>query len=592
LPVLRMAPDTSLGDTLGRLGQSLTESLNPLNTMRAYDIQQQIWMRQQQVLQMQRENAAKNAAVQQWGHIVPPDRLPQIATMIYQGAPYDQVARAAAQLSGQLVDDPNAMQQNIRYIEQLTGKGYDYATLGPPVAGPNTAKVFDDWKVNQAGKSAASTALGTKTGEQAAAAPYMNALVDDPSDTGTAKNIAIIEHLTGQPYDASKGPPIAGPLTLKSNQDWQVANAGRTKGAEAAGTAANTPINPAEPKIFPPPGGFVSTAPAVPAATPSPAPPATPVTAPPVTAPPAATPSAAAPPAVTRSSVPAGATPDPNRPGWYWQGGTLKAPVTTGGPPGAIIGYDPNDLARSADESGAATKNLADAYAAGGDSAKRLMAVTAQIRALEQVSKTGGLYGQITAGPLRDVLNKAGFGNITTAQQAQSAEDNLLKNTLPGMLKEFDIQRFAKPEIDLMGQVTGSSQLPPGVLDNILANVDTMADYTIKRRGLAGQALGYDQSNPLNFPDYQQQDNALQNNIQPTLDQRRQNYGAVATQQPPSQGTAPPTQGGAPPAPAMSSIWDAVTRIFGGGSQAAPPSQQPPPNSIELDPSTGLPKGP
>ena len=102
------------------------------------------------------------------------------------------------------------------------------------------------------------------------------------------------------------------------------------------------------------------------------------------------------------------------------------------------------------------------------------------------------------------------------------------------MLKEFDIQRFAKPEIDLMSQVTGSSQLPPGVLNNILANVDATADYTIKRRGLAGQALGYDPSNPLNFPDYQQQDNALQGQYQGNADKLRQSYSAIGSTPPAS----------------------------------------------------------
>ena len=269
MPFLRMETDNSLAETLGRLGDALGNSLNPLNQLRAYDIQQQLFLRRQQLEQMQRENNAKQAAIQQWGHIVPPEKLPQIAAMIYTGAPYDQIARAAAQLSGLLVDDtsPEATQQNIRYMEQVTGQ--KWTELYPPIAGAKTGAAARDIVSQQAGKTAASTALGTKTGEQAAAAPYMNALSDDPSDTGTAKNIAIIEHLTGQPYDASKGPPIAGPLTLKSNQDWQVANAGRTKGAEAAGTAANTPINPAEPKIFPPSGGFAPTAPAVPAATPS-----------------------------------------------------------------------------------------------------------------------------------------------------------------------------------------------------------------------------------------------------------------------------------------------------------------------------------
>ena len=128
---MRLPTDSSLGDSLGNLGAALARNLNPLNQMQAYELQYRMWLQQQQLQQMQRENAAKAAAVQQWGHIVPPDKLPQIATMIFQGAPYDQIARAAAQLSGQLIDDPNRMQDNIRYIEQLTGKPYDYATLGP-----------------------------------------------------------------------------------------------------------------------------------------------------------------------------------------------------------------------------------------------------------------------------------------------------------------------------------------------------------------------------------------------------------------------------------------------------------------------------
>ena len=146
-----MPQDNTLAETLGNLGNSIGNAFDPLKRLQAYQIQQRIALEQQQIIQAQRENAAKQSAINQWGHIVPSDKLPQIANMIYQGAPYDQVARAAAQLSGNLVDDPNAMQQNIRYIEQLTGKPYDYATNGPPVAGPNTAKQANDWKVNQAG---------------------------------------------------------------------------------------------------------------------------------------------------------------------------------------------------------------------------------------------------------------------------------------------------------------------------------------------------------------------------------------------------------------------------------------------------------
>ena len=114
MPFLRMPQDDSLAETLGRLGDALGNSLNPLNSLRAYDIQQQLFLRRQQLEQMQRENAAKQAAIQQWGHIVPPEKLPQIAAMIYQGAPYDQVARAAAQLT-------RVAQPEIAAVSTMTG---------------------------------------------------------------------------------------------------------------------------------------------------------------------------------------------------------------------------------------------------------------------------------------------------------------------------------------------------------------------------------------------------------------------------------------------------------------------------------------
>ena len=102
------------------------------------------------------------AADHQWGHIVPPDKLPQIANDDLSGRALRPGRARCCAILRPTVDDPDAMQQNIRYIEQLTGKPYDYATNGPPVAGPNTAKQANDWKVNQAGATAASTSLGQR----------------------------------------------------------------------------------------------------------------------------------------------------------------------------------------------------------------------------------------------------------------------------------------------------------------------------------------------------------------------------------------------------------------------------------------------
>ena len=480
-----------------------------------------------------------------------------------------------APLLSQLKDDtsPDATANNIRIMETINGKPWDnpYA----PVVGPNTQQARNASDAARAGQQATATSQGTKAGEKAANAPYFGGLVDDPSPTGTQTNIKMIEQITGQPYDTAKGPPIAGPLTLKANQDWQVANAGRVTGSQAAGTAANTPINPAEPRIFPPPGGFVSTAPASPTAT-------SPVAAPSAPAAPIATPSAPAAPAVTRASVPLGATPDPNRPGWYWQGGTLKAPVTTSGPAGTIIGYDPNDLAVAKTSSDQAAETLTGAYAAG-EGAAKLKAITAQIRALEQVSHTGGAYGQFTAGPLRDLLDKAGLANVTNAQQAQTAEMNLLKNELPSVIKSAGMTRVAQPEIAAVSTMTGTADLPPGVLDNILANVDNAADYTLQRKGLAGRVLGFDPQNPMNYPDFQQGDAALLNNYQPDLDKRRQNYGAInATPSSPVATTQAPPPPQINDNPVTNALGAAVHWLFGGASASAP-SQLPSP-SIELKP--------
>ena len=51
MPVLRMPQDNTLAETLGNLGQALSSNFDPLNRLRGYDIQQQMWLRQQQVLQ-------------------------------------------------------------------------------------------------------------------------------------------------------------------------------------------------------------------------------------------------------------------------------------------------------------------------------------------------------------------------------------------------------------------------------------------------------------------------------------------------------------------------------------------------------------
>ena len=63
MPVLRMPTDNTLGDTLGNLGSSLAQALNPMNQIRAQDMLAQMRQREWEIRQKQMLDAANaNAA--------------------------------------------------------------------------------------------------------------------------------------------------------------------------------------------------------------------------------------------------------------------------------------------------------------------------------------------------------------------------------------------------------------------------------------------------------------------------------------------------------------------------------------------------
>ena len=633
MPVLRMPTDTTLGDTLGNLGRSLTEGFNPLNQLRAYDIQQQMWMRQQQLLQLQRENAARQAAIQQWGSVVPPDKLPQISLMIYQNAPYDQIARAAAQLSGNLIDDPAAEQKNIDYITKLTGKPYDYATMGPPVAGPNTAKAYDDWKVSQAGKTAASTALGTATGEQASRAPLAG-MIDEDTPAAALHNQQIYQTVYGKPPE--NGLVDAGPITAAANKARMAVQQGLIEQAKATGgqqarqalvslykddptaDAANravysvlnngaqfeagmpVPVGPntnaaynkalgnrqetqaeaeARGKIL---GGGV-TAPTTipnpsqlppttnpnlqPTATPAPAPAPTPAPAP---APVPAPVSTSAPAPASSNTVTSVSVPNPSAPF------APPTPVTRQTPAGTIIGQ----TAPEAEAATATTKARSDQLQQAmdeGATASRLKVKLGQLRDLSTIAQTGGAVGQFNA-DIAMRLAKAGYV-VGDRASALKAMDQILNTEIPDLRKQAGIQRLAGPEIVAVGKQIGSANLPPDVLNNIIANEEAAADTQIQRRVNAQRTLGLGDQ-PMSYTDFVNADNDLNNQLRAHTDALRQQYGAIGTQ-----AQAPPTQVVAPP-PSTASVGNPLSAIIqwitGGGSQAAPATAPAP--SVEIKP--------
>jgi DNA polymerase III gamma/tau subunit len=243
-------------------------------------------------------------------------------------------------------------------------------------------------------------------------------------------------------------------------------------------------------------------------------------------------------------------------------------------------------------------KSLSDVYAAGGEPVAKLRDTVSQLQNLSNIAQTNGIYGQWTTA-MRAQAKALGFGDITNAQQAQTAMDNLLKTLIPELKSDYNLSRVAQPEIVLLGKVTGSADLTQPELANILANLRTGTDLSEALRSQAARALGLssDQT-PYDYPDYAKFENDSFNKYSQVAEQNRANFGAIGArldnrkppvqtpvQTPPDQ-SAPPVQ--TPPGPVQQQgagnpildFFGGLGHIFGGGN---PPTTTPP-DSRELVP--------
>jgi hypothetical protein len=577
MPFLRMPEDNTLAETLGNLGSSLGNALNPMNQLRAYDIQQQMFIRRQQLEQLQRENNAKQAAVQRYGHLLPPAALPEIANMIYQGAPADQVGLRAAQLSGRLVDDPSdtGTNQNIQTLQRDFGVQWKEAY--PPVAGAQTqanrlkveaaqagatSQAQEQGKVNvqtqnapaiaQAeGLKAGAVTQGQNTAKQMAIDALTKQQVDDPAHDAENRQRAIAIEALGGPKAPEPGFTIpVGPVTNQIFQKEKSGQAGTTAQQTAAGTAAGGGISTNEQKLFP--NG-------------APGSPGNPVG--------AAAPIAPAPPPPNVS------LPSPSAP---------FAPPTTvmrQTPAGTVTGQSASETTANTETTKARSDQLTQAMDEGA-TATRMKVKLAQLRDLETVASTSGVVGQVEAAAAKRLAD-AGIV-VGDKASAYKAMDQILNTEIPDLRKASGIQRLAGPEIQAVGKQIGSATLPPDVLNNIIANEEAAADVQIARRGNAQRAIGLGDQ-PMSFADYTNADNDLNNSLKQRADALRTQYGAIGTE---AQQPAPVAQ---PTAPlGGNTVLDAIHGALGwltGGSQPspqAPPPQATPPAQpqYQFDPKT------
>ena len=568
-----MPADTSLGDTLGNLGRSLAEGFNPLNQIRAQDMLAQMRQRQWEIQQKQALDAANANAAIVYRNANPHNLSPadlEVAVAQIRNGQYNasqtiealkaaggyQAAQAAAGLVDAQHPEWSPAQRASAKQQIIAGKSLSEVEQSYATAANETNKATATIGATSAATTPnAKEAAAIGQPETATKLDTQNKLLTAPPITGPLSDATTQQAIDQRTIERGvAGVPVTAdaPVSIAEGPAIRAANAGATT------TATNTADNATKPRgnVYPGPGGF-SNGPAQPA---QPAQPPAPSSNGPTSAAQATPP---APVTVANPSAPFTVPTTVSR--TLPDGSTLMGPTAT-----ETATNDATNKAR------ADTLNQAMDE---GATAARMKVKLAQIRDLETVSSTGGAGGQVAAAAMKRLAD----AGIVVGDQASAykAIDQILNTEIPDLRKASGIQRLAGPEIQAVGKQIGTANLPPGVLNNIIANEEAAADTQIARRSNAQNTLGIG-GQPMTYTDYTNADNDLNNSLKQRTDALRQQYDAIGTQ---AQQPAPIAQPG-PPMLGGGSIWDAVSHLFGGGSQTPPPPPPPPP--VAAPPSGGF----
>ena len=581
MPVLRMPADNTLGDTLGNLGRSLAEGLNPMNQIRAQDMLAQMRQREWEIRQKQMLDAANANAAEVYRNANPHNlsqadlevAVAQIRNGQYNASQTIEALKAAggyaaAQAAAGLVDAQHpewspaqraSAKQQILSGKSLSEVEQNYATAAnetnkatATIAGTNAAQTPAAKEAAAIGQPETATKLDTQN--KLLTAPPITGPLSDATTQQAIDQRTIERGVAGVPVTAD------APVSIAEGPNIKAANTSATT------TAANTADNATKPRgnLYPGPGGFGS----------GPSQPAQPAQ------PPAPSSNGPTPPAQSSPPAPATVTvPNPSAPF------TVPTTVSRTLPDGStLMGPTATETATNDATNKARADTLNQAMDEGATAA-RMKVKLAQIRDLETVSSTGGAGGQVAAAAMKRLAD----AGIVVGDQASAykAIDQILNTEIPDLRKASGIQRLAGPEIQAVGKQIGTANLPPGVLNNIIANEEAAADTQIARRNNAQNTLGIGDQ-PMTYTDYTNADNDLNNSLKQRTDALRQQYDAIGTQ---TQQPPPIAQPG-PPALGSGSIWDAVSHLFGGGPPApapqppSPPVQAPPSGGFQFDPKT------
>ena len=573
-----MPADNTLGDTLGNLGTSLSQALNPLNQIRAQDILAQVRQRQWEIQRQQQLDAANANAAEVYRRANPHNLSPadlevavaQIRNGQYNASQTIEALKAAggyaaAQAAAGLVDaqhpEWSEAQRSSAKAQILAGKSLSEVEQSYATAANETNKATATIAGTQAATTpAAKEAAAIGQPETATKLDTQNKLLTAPPITG-----ALTDPATQQAIDTRTIERGVAGVPVTADAPVSIGEAGPivTQRASATATGTNTADNATKPRgnVYPGPGGFGS-GPSQPA---QPAQPAAPSS------------NGPTPPAQPTPPAPAVTVSNPSAP--Y----AVPAPVSRTLPDGStLMGATPEEAATNAATNKARADTLNQAVDEG-TTASRMQVKLGQLRDLEAIANTTGAGNQFVTAAIKRLAD-AGIV-VGDRGSAYKAMDQILNTEIPDLRKASGIQRLAGPEIQAVGKQIGTANLPQPVLDNIIANEQATADLQVQRKANAQQALGVGGA-PMSFDDYTTADNALNNSLKAKTDALRTQYDAIGTQaaQPPQVlQPGPPVLGGG-------SIWDAVSRLFGGNPaptpQPPPPVAAPPSGGYQFDPKT------
>ena len=523
MPVLRQAPDNTLAETLGNLGNSLSTAFNPLNQIRANnmvsEMQQRQWeMTHQQTLDAANRNAA-DVFVRTFDGLLPPGVVASEGARIRAGQGNIEGAVNAAkalgtwqgnQAAAKMIDaDPEMAGWDAADRESVKARVLNGESLISAKQAHATQKQEElKLSTTQGGVASSATPLGKeaaaigqpKTASELDAAARVSAAANgiDP-DAPDAK--AKIDKLNADNLAAGYGRPPLGTALQPSLQPSADADAA----ARAAETKRQEGVAKVETEGLAPTGNIFTG--------PLPGQPGNQIGKP-------YNPNAKAP---AQPDV-ALATPD--------QPSATPVPVITRKDGVTIVGETPNAATQRGDIDKGNRAGYQEAID-GGNAAIKMKTLLDRLNVLADLADTGVGVGQLPAWVSGWLAEKGIIASDKAAIRKEMA--SLFKAQIPELRKDMGVKFEAGPELSAQGQMIGDPNLSLQVLKGIFARQMAVAQLGIQRRELAMRAFYPGQDQPLSRADYLREDAKVYESLGNLMSQNLKDAGAYGSNPVPAQ---------------------------------------------------------